>query len=128
MAFGLGTVITASLYWVGCGLENRGFMVRFSAEATIFVDGPDMLCFPPSLLFNGYKELFCRGLRAAHFLNMTTRLVQVDNAWICSSIFPYVVTGTTLRLPHGCCCCRVYMPLKNNTYSQFCWYVNPDWP
>jgi hypothetical protein len=61
MTFGLIACIAASLELVGCGLEDRGFMVRFSAEAAIFMNRPDRLCFPPSLLLYGYKELFSRG-------------------------------------------------------------------
>jgi hypothetical protein len=52
--------INVSLYWLGCGCDDRGIVVRFPGLASDFLllRHPDRLWGPRSHLFNGYRALF----------------------------------------------------------------------
>ena len=52
--------INVSLYWLGCGCDDRGIVVRFPGMANDFLLSrhPDRLWGPRSHLFNGYRALF----------------------------------------------------------------------
>jgi hypothetical protein len=68
----------------GYGLDDRAVGVRVSVGSRIFSSPcrPDRLWGPPSLLYNGYRRLFLRGVK------LTTHLQLVPRSRKCGSIPP----------------------------------------
>jgi hypothetical protein len=73
----------------GCGLDGRGVGVRVPVGSRIFSSPhrPDRFWGPPSLLSNGYRELFPRGY-SGRGVKLTSHLQRVPRSRERGSIYP----------------------------------------
>jgi hypothetical protein len=85
----------------GCGMDDRGVGVRVLVGARIFISPcrPDLIWDPPSLLSNGYRELFLLGQSGRGVkIQLVPRSRKRGSIRLHGVVLNYINTGTTLPL------------------------------